>query len=92
MTERNAMTGYSDDERLCLAAVWADDTVRSLTDQLGDQLLGPPAGVRITLELDTVETLLDGLQVMADTLHALTLPCPPPSVPPARDGHLRVVK
>ena len=82
------MTGFSDDERLCLAAVWADDTVRSLTDQLR----GPPAGVRITLELDTVETLLDGLQVMADTLHVLSQPYPPPSVSPARDGHLRVVK
>ena len=50
--------------------------------------------MRITLELDTVETLLDGLQVMADTLHALTMPYPPPSVSPAssHDGHLRLVK
>ncbi len=43
------------------------------------------------MNLDTLETLHDGLQVLADTLHAMTLPFPPPLVPPRR-GHLSVVK
>ena len=35
-----------------------------------------------------LETLRDGLNVFADTLHVLSLPYPPPSLPPVRHFHL----
>ncbi len=40
---------------------------------------------------DILDTLCDGLQVLAENLGALTLPFPPPVVP-APSRHLRVVK
>ncbi len=79
---------YSDNERLGLAAYWADDAATKLvaarnsglvhgTSREGDDILG---------------TLYDGLQVLAENLGALTLPFPPPAVPAPRGRHLRVVK
>ena len=41
---------------------------------------------------DVLDALYDGLQVLAENLGALTLPFPPPVVPPPRGRHLRVVK
>ncbi len=84
------MTGFDDGERLCLAAVWADGAVQWLGDQLER---GHVRGVTDEARLK-LDTLHDGLRTLADTLHVLTLPYPPPSVPPAtpHDGHLRVVK
>ena len=79
----------TDHERLCLGAVWADEAHRRLGDELNRACAGrTPATVR--LDLDMLETLHDGLQVLADVLNAMTLPFPPPAVPPAR--HLRLVK
>ena len=45
----------------------------------------------VLVSLDTLEALHDGLQVLADTLHAMTLPFPPPPVP-TRRAQLTVVK
>ena len=80
--------GYSDVERLCLGATWTDDAARWLGDELDrGGVHGTTDETRMKLE-----TLRDGLQVLADTLHAMTLPYPPPAVPPSRNRHLRVVK
>jgi hypothetical protein len=79
---------YDDVERLCLSAVWADDAMRWLENELEHGgLRGTKGDTHMRLE-----TLCDGLRVLSDTLHAMTVPFPPPSVPPPRDGHLRVVK
>ncbi len=79
----------TDHERLCLSAVWADEAYRRLGDELNRACADrTPATVR--LDLDMLETLHDGLQVLADVLNAMTLPFPPPSVPSAR--HLHLVK
>ena len=80
--------GYSDLERLCLGATWADDAYQRLGDELQRAGAGRTPGT-VNMNLDMLETLHDGLQVLADTLHAMTLPYPPPAVPPHR--HLRVV-
>ncbi len=81
--------GFSDLERLCLGATWADDAHRRLGDELQRACAGRTPDT-VNMNLDMLETLHDGLQVLADTLHAMTLPYPPPAVPPHR--HLRVVK
>ncbi len=66
-----ALDQYSDNERLGLAAYWADDAATKLaaaagvvhgTSREGEDILG---------------TLYDGLQVLAENLGALTLPFPP---------------
>ncbi len=77
---------YSDNERLGLAAYWANDAASKLADALNTGL------VRGTSREgdDMLDTLYDGLLVLSENLNALTLPYPPPFVPPSR--HLRVVK
>ena len=78
--------GYSDIERLCLGATWADDAASRLAVELNrGQIDGATVEVR-----EMLDTLHDGLRVLADTLHAMTLPYPPPSVSPS--PRLRVVK
>jgi len=78
---------YTDLERLCLSAVWTGDAVRWLEDEMDQgHVVGTTDVARTKLD-----TLRDGLQVLADTLHVLTLPFPPPSVPPSPGPHLQLV-
>ncbi len=79
---------FSDLERLCLGAVWADDAVGWLGTELE---LGRVQGTTDEAAMK-LETLRDGLQVLADTLHAMSLPYPPPSVSPTGTSHLQVIK
>ena len=80
--------GYSDFERLCLRATWADDAADRLAADLNrGQVSGSTPEAR-----DMLDTLHDGLRVLADTLHSLTLPYPPPSISPSQQTHLRVVE
>ncbi len=81
--------GFSDIERLCLGATWADDAYQRLGDELQRACAGRSPDV-VSVDLDMLETLHDGLWILANTLRAMTLPYPPPAVPPHR--HLRVVK
>ncbi len=86
------MPGFSDAERIALAATWTDDACQRLGDELNRAGHGRTPGM-VTMDLDTLEALHDGLWVLADTLHAMTLPFPPPAVPPSsRHAHLSVVK
>ena len=77
-----ALDQYSDNERLGLAAYWADDAATKLA---AARLAGP-------IPDDVLDALYDGLQVLAENLGALTLPFPPPVVPAPRGRLLRVVK
>ena len=79
---------YDNVERLCLGAVWTDEVMRLLEDEL-ERGRGHR---QVVLDVDQVETLCDGLRVLSDNLHSMSTPYPPPSVPPRRDDHLRVVK
>jgi len=90
MTEGERMTGFSDAERLALAATWTDDAYQRLGDEL-NRACGGKTPDMVTMDLDTMEALHDGLWVLAGNLHALNLPYPPPAVPPRRP-HLSVVK
>ena len=81
----------TDHERLCLGAVWADEASHHLGAELQHACAGRTP-YTVPMNLDALETLHDGLQILADTLHAMTLPYPPPAVPPPRNRHLRVVK
>jgi len=86
------MTGFSDAERIALAATWTDDAYQRLGDELNRvSPPGTPPKDRVTMDLDTLEALHDGLWVLAGTLHALNMPFPPPAVPPRR-SHLSLVK
>ncbi len=83
-----ALDQYSDNERLGLAAYWADDAASKLAAALN-------AGVvhgRSREGEDMLDALYDGRHVLAENLNALTLPYPPPVVPAPRGRHLRVVK
>ncbi len=83
-----ALDRFSDNERLGLAAHWADDAASKLAAALN-------AGVVHGTSReghDVLDALYDGLQVLAENLNALTLPFPPPVVPAPRGRHLRVVK
>ena len=81
---------YSDNERLGLAAYWADDAASKLAAALNTGL------VRGTSREghDMLDALHDGLQIIAENLGALTLPYPPPPIPPPipPSRHLKVVK
>ena len=79
---------FSDNERLGLAAYWADDAASKLAAALNAGLVH---GTSREGE-DILDTLYDGLQILAENLGALTLPFPPPTVPAPRGRHLRVVK
>jgi hypothetical protein len=80
------MTEYSDYERISMAAHWADEAADWLAHQLN---CGAIKGV--TPEAQTkLDTLHDGLRTFAETLGAMTIPYPPPSVPPRRN--LRLIK
>jgi len=82
-----ALDQYSDNERLGLAAYWADDAATKLAAALNAGVVhGTHEGH------DVLDALYDGLQVLAENLGALTLPFPPPTVPAPRGRHLRVVK
>ncbi len=83
-----ALDLYSDSERLGLAAHWADDAASKLVAARNRGLVHG-----MTREgQDILDTLYDGLQILAENLGALTLPFPPPVVPPPRGRRLRVVK
>ncbi len=83
-----ALDQYSDNERLGLAANWADDAASKLAAALNTGLVhGTSREGR-----DVLDALYDGLQVLAENLNALTLPYPPPVVPAPRGRYLRVVK
>ena len=82
------MDRYSDNERLGLAAYWADDAATKLAAALNT---GEVYG-RSREGKDVLDALYDGLQTLAENLGALTLPFPPPVVPAPRGKHLRVVK
>jgi len=84
------MTGFSDAERIALAATWTDEAYQRLGDEL-NRACGGRTPDLVTMDLDTMEALHDGLWILAGTLHALNLPYPPPTVPPRR-AHLSVVK
>ena len=90
MTKGVCMMGYNDAERIALAATWTDEAHQRLGDEL-NRACGGRTPNAVTVDLDIMEALHDGLWVLAGTLHALNLPYPPPSVPPRR-GHLQVVK
>ncbi len=83
-----ALDLYTDNERLGLAAYWADDAATKLAAALNAGLVH---GTSRDGE-DILDALYDGLQVLAENLGALTLPFPPPVVPAPRGRHLRVVK
>ena len=81
---------YSNDERSALAAHWADDAAFKLSQALN-------AGVFCGTSRDghdMLDSLHDGLQIIAENLGALTLPYPPPPIPPPipPSRHLKVVK
>ncbi len=79
---------YTDSERLGLAAYWANDAATKLVAARNSGL------VYVTSREgeDVLDALYDGLLVLAENLNALTLPYPPPVVPPPHGRHLRVVK
>jgi hypothetical protein len=77
---------YHDNERLALGAVWADDAHRWLARQLQ---CGAIVGTTVESN-NQLETLRDGLMVLSDTLNALAMPYPPPSMSPQRK--LRLIK
>ncbi len=79
---------YSDNERLGLAAYWADDAATKLASALNAGLVHSTSREGH----DVLDALYDGLHVLAENLNALTLPYPPPVVPAPRGKHLRVVK
>ena len=83
-----ALDRYSDNERLGLAAYWATDAASKL---VAAQNAGLVHGTSCEGR-DMLDTLYDGLLVLAENLNALTLPFPPPVVPPPHGRHLRVVK
>ena len=85
------MTSYTDFERLSLGAEWADEAHQQLGDEL-HQACGGRMPATVTMSLDTMEALHDGLHVLAETLHAMCLPYPPPPVPPKRNDHLKLVE
>ena len=72
-----ALDQYSDNERLGLAAYWADDAASKLAAALNAGLVHGTSREG----QDILDTLYDGLQVLAENLGALTLPFPPPVVP-----------
>ncbi len=79
---------YSDHERLGLAAYWADDAATKLAAALNTGLVHGTSREG----QDILDALYDGLQVLAENLGALTMPFPPPVVPPPRGRCLRLVK
>ena len=83
-----ALDQYSDNERLGLAAYWADDAATKLGAARNSGL------VHVTSREgeDILDALYDGLLTVAENLNALTLPYPPPFVPSPRGRRLRVVK
>ena len=83
-----ALDHYSDNERLGLAAYWADDAATKLAAALNTGLVHG----RSREGQDVLDALYDGLQTLAENLGALTLPFPPPTVPAPRGRRLRVVK
>ena len=86
MKEVNHMGSLTDHERLSLGAVWADEAHQRVGDVLQRACAGRGPGRRpdiVTMNLDVLEALHDGLSILADTLHALNLPYPPPLVPPS---------
>ncbi len=83
-----ALDQYSDNERLGLAAYWADDAASKLVAARNAGLIHGTSREGH----DVLDALYDGLHVLAENLNALTLPYPPPVVPPPRGRHLRVVK
>jgi len=90
MTKGVRMTGFSDAERIALAATWTDDAYQRLGDEL-TRACGGRTPDTVTMDLNMLEAVHDGLWVLAGTLHALNLPYPPPNMPPRRT-HLQVVK
>ena len=83
-----ALDQFSDNERLGLAAYWADDAATKLAAALNADLVHSTSREG----QDVLDALYDGLQILAENLGALTLPFPPPVVPAPRGRHLRVVK
>ena len=83
-----ALNLYSDAERLGLAAYWAHDAAAKLVAAQNAGLVHGTSNEG----RDMLDTLYDGLLVLAENLNALTLPYPPPVVPAPRGRHLRVVK
>ncbi len=81
----------TDTDRIALAATWTDEAHQRLGDEL-HRARGGKTRDTVTMNLDTLEALHDGLWVLAGTLHALNLPYPPPAVPPPRRTLLSVVK
>ena len=81
----------TDADRIALAATWTDEAHQRLGDEL-HRARGGKTRDTVTMNLDTLEALHDGLWVLAGTLHAMNLPYPPPSLPPVQKDHLRVVK
>jgi hypothetical protein len=80
------MSGYTDAERIAIAANWADEAADWLAGQLN---IGAVKG--LTPEAQTeLDTLHDGLRTFAETLGAMTVPFPPTSIPHRRG--LRIVK
>ena len=82
---------FSDAERIALAATWTDEAHQRLGDELHRARRATTPDT-VTMRLDTLEALHDGLWVLAGTLHAMNLPYPPPSLPPVPKNHLRLVK
>jgi hypothetical protein len=78
--------GFSDAERIAMAAQWADDAADWLAHQLNCGAVSA-ATPDAQAELDTLH---DGLRVFAETLGGMTTPFPPPTIRPKR--YLRVAK
>jgi hypothetical protein len=70
------MTNHSDQERIAMAANWADEAANWLAHQLNC------GNVRAETEdvQTSLDTLHDGLRAFAETLGAITVPYPPPSI------------
>ncbi len=88
MRSPTALDQYSDNERLGLAANWAHDAATKLVAARNKGLVYGTSREG----QDMLDTLCDGLLVLAENLNALTLPYPPAVVRPPRGRHLQVVK
>jgi hypothetical protein len=78
--------GFSDAERIAMAAQWADDAAEWLAHQLNCGAVSATTP-EAQAELDTLH---DGLRVFAETLGGMTTPYPPPSISSRRK--LRLIK
>jgi hypothetical protein len=70
----------TDDDRIALSAVWADQAYGWLAEELNEgRIVGKTDEARQKLD-----TLCDGLRVLADNLGVVSYPFPPATVRPGK--------